>query len=407
MAGRTRTQKKLAQRIDLNYFKRTYPIPHWRRILSIGLTAMGLIWLIGAGVAGKQSAYNAGQLSHSHQLLTRDCASCHKVEAVWGTKVADTACLSCHDGPIHQAQQTFSPACADCHVDHKGAFNLSAVRDDACTQCHSDLKVKSGPLTVAAKVTDFTGGHPEFAELAKPDPGTVKLNHFVHLGANIRGPHGPVQLVCADCHKSNGERMAPIVYETHCASCHPLYFDERITEAAPHKKPEIVLAFMKEQFTKYIAAHPDEVHKADPEDPRTMRPPRPPAKDAAEWIERRMDDTKLLMYRKSCVECHTLNFKDGPDKVPTVPVAAIPARWFPKAEFDHEAHQMLVCTECHAKAPNSKLTSDVLIPGIDSCRQCHKPGADSADAQCYECHVYHDWSKEKPVTGALKISAVH
>ena len=70
---------------------------------------MGLIWLIGAGVAGKQSAYNAGQLSHSHQLFTRDCASCHKVEAVWGTKVADTACLSCHDGPIHQAQQTFSP----------------------------------------------------------------------------------------------------------------------------------------------------------------------------------------------------------------------------------------------------------------------------------------------------------
>src|ERR1700678_2683527 len=123
MAGRTRTQKKLAQRIDLNYFKRRYPIPHWRRILSVGLTAVGLVWLIGAGVAGKQSAYNAGPLSHSHQLMTRDCNASHKTEAVWGTKVTDTSCLSCHDGPIHQAQQTFSPACMDCHVDHKGSFN--------------------------------------------------------------------------------------------------------------------------------------------------------------------------------------------------------------------------------------------------------------------------------------------
>src|SRR5580692_9227071 len=179
MAGRTRTTKKLAQRIDLNYFKRAYPIPRWRRILTVVVTVIGLAWLIGAGLRGKQSAYNAGPLSHSHQLLTRNCAACHRSEATFGKKVSDTACLSCHDGPIHQEQQTFTPVCMDCHVEHQGAFRLSVVRDEACTQCHANLKTKSGRLTVAAKVTSFAGGHPEFSAVQRADPGTVKLNHQI------------------------------------------------------------------------------------------------------------------------------------------------------------------------------------------------------------------------------------
>src|SRR2546425_12439836 len=45
------------------------------------------------------------------------------------------------------------------------------------------------------------------------------------------------------------------------------------------------------------------------------------------------------------------------------------------------------------------LTSDVLLPGIQNCRQCHRPGLDAAESRCFECHTYHDWSKEKPVKG--------
>ena len=68
---------------------------------------------------------------------------------------------------------------------------------------------------------------------------------------------------------------------------------------------------------------------------------------------------------------------------------------------------MLICTECHAKAKTSRETADVLIPGIETCRDCHRPGADSAESRCFECHVYHDWTKQKPVTGAFTISATH
>src|SRR5438132_515670 len=105
MAGRTRTTKKLAQRIDLNYFKRLYPIPRWRRILSVILVALGLVWLLW----GRERAFNAGPLAHSHALLGRDCAACH----VSG-KVTEQACLACHDGPMHQAKQIFTPACTEC-----------------------------------------------------------------------------------------------------------------------------------------------------------------------------------------------------------------------------------------------------------------------------------------------------
>ena len=45
MAGRTRTTKKLAQRINLNYFKTLHGIPRWRRILSGVFTLAGLAWL--------------------------------------------------------------------------------------------------------------------------------------------------------------------------------------------------------------------------------------------------------------------------------------------------------------------------------------------------------------------------
>jgi hypothetical protein len=392
MAGRTRTQKKLAQRIDLNYFKRLYPIPRWRRILSAVLVLLGLAWLLW----GRERPYNAGPLSHSHAMLGKNCAACHVSSAVFGKKVTDQACLACHDGPVHQAQQMFTPACTECHVEHQGSFRLSATSDAACTQCHSDLKTKNGATQFAVKVTSFDGDHPAFKVPA--DPGTVKLNHEVHLKKDLRGPHGPVQLRCADCHQSNGASIAPIDFQKDCAGCHPLAFDKRFEDPVPHKKPDVVMDYARKRFTEYIAKHPEEVHMADPADPRIMRPPLPPARDAAEWISRRMSDTQQLMWRKTCKECHSVNFKPGAD-LPEIPEAAIPVRWMKHAWFDHDAHQAVACAECHAKAATSKETSDVLLPAIATCRRCHNSSADAAESRCSECHVYHDWTKEKRPEG--------
>jgi hypothetical protein len=281
-------------------------------------------------------------------------------------------------------------------VEHQGSFRLANTRDQGCTQCHAGLKTTNGRTEIAANVTSFDSGHPDFR--TRSDPGTIKLNHEVHLKRDLRGPHGPVQLKCQNCHSSSGEYMAPVNYEQHCAECHPLVFDKRFSEPVPHKKPEVIQEFITRRFTEYIAVHPEEVHMVDPADPRILRPPLPPARDAAEWISRRVSDTDQLLSRKTCKECHALIPREP---LPDVAKAAIPARWLTHAYFDHDAHQGVACTGCHARASSSHETSDVLIPGIQTCRQCHHAGSNAAESRCFECHVYHDWTKERKVEGGV------
>jgi hypothetical protein len=106
------------------------------------------------------------------------------------------------------------------------------------------------------------------------------------------------------------------------------------------------------------------------------------------------------------VECHALTYSNGTDALPAVVKSAIPGRWFQHARFDHHAHQMVECVSCHAKARESAAASDILIPGIATCRQCHRSGEDAAESRCFECHTYHDWSKEKPVEGKYVVKQV-
>jgi hypothetical protein len=157
-------------------------------------------------------------------------------------------------------------------------------------------------------------------------------------------------------------------------------------------------------LTEYIAAHPDQIHTVDEPDKRLPTRPVPPIpRNAQEWIAQRLTDAQLLLWRKACKECHSLSYPGSIESLPTVAKAAITARWLPHATFDHEAHQLLACPSCHARASHSQETSDVLIPGIQVCRECHRSGGNAAEARCFECHVYHDWSKEKPVNAGYTV----
>src|SRR5579872_6150809 len=313
MAGRTRTTKKLAQRIDLNYFKKLRGIPRWRRILSAVFTVAGLGWLGWHALAGSPTPYNAGPVARAHALFGKKCAACHVSQAGFQRSATDQACLACHDGPIHHAEQTFAPACSNCHVEHKGVLRLASTSDEACTQCHANLASndKNTPPRFVTDIRGFDRSHPEFAVLrtGRIDPGTVKFNHQVHLDPKkpLRGPHGLVQLQCRDCHRAAGRAyMEPINYEKHCSSCHPLQFDRRISEAAPHKEPKVVYDFVAQKLTAYIAAHPSEIPLVDePDKVLPSRPPQRPARNAPEWVQQRLSDAQLLLWRKACKECHT------------------------------------------------------------------------------------------------------
>lgn len=375
--ARARTTKKLAQRIDLNYFKRPSRYKRAKLWLSILLPILALSWIAWRSFTKDSRVYSSGRMSAAHAVLEKECATCHLQQAgVFSAKTADTACLACHDGPVHHASQAKPLECATCHTEHRGRIDIAATSDQACAECHAGLKTTAGSLHYAAHIRTFEDGHPQFAALrpvasqAARDPGSIKLNHAIHTKPIRRGPNGPiVQLECSDCHRpaavsaswtyadaeyaaaksSYGEQdealpfsgatlsphtpvtgrelMAPVKFATACASCHLLTFDKRFDEGVPHDNPELVHAFLVKKFQGYITAHPGEVRVLrDPERDLTGQPIPPQARilTPAQWVSERTADAEQLLWRKTCKQCHALTQTSGAS-LPQVQDASLPS----------------------------------------------------------------------------------
>ena len=441
-----RATKKRAQRIDMNYFKRPHAFRRWRFWLSLSVPLLAVLWLVWHGVTGNQRVYSGGQVSPAHAVLATKCDACHfEMAGFFSAKASDRACLACHDGPIHHANQTFTPKCSSCHEEHRGHARLAATSDAACTQCHADLRTTGDATKFVRDIENFGSGHPEFAAVrpGSIDPGTIKLNHAVHMKRNLAGPNGPVQLDCDDCHRpptstdawrfgaapaaaipaseksgptpQKSDRaamvlarayMAPTTYAKNCIACHGLQFDKRFKESVPHDTPEVIHAFLTQKFQQYIAAHPAEVRVTTPV-PGLPQKPQPAAVRVLtpqQWATERVADSEQLLYGKTCKQCHALSFSAGA-ALPAVAKSNITMRWLPHANFNHDRHQMVKCTECHA-ALTSHETADILLPGIATCEKCHHAGNDAAESRCFECHTYHDWTKAKEVKGKLTLSSL-
>jgi hypothetical protein len=453
--ARTRTTKKLAQRIDLNYFKRPTALKRAKFWLSVGLSAIALVWIGWHGFSRDSRVYSSGRMSEAHAVLEADCAACHvQTAGMFSAKASDAACLSCHDGPIHHAAQTKSVGCATCHTEHRGRVSIVAAKNETCAECHGDLKTSSGAPHYAAHIASLEDGHPEFAALRDHahDPGTIRVNHAIHMKPIRRGPNGPnVQLECGNCHQpesvsadwkyadanyasanpsyaaqdealtlkpgtlprpgheSGRELMAPVKFAYACAGCHSLAFDKRFSEGVPHDMPEVVHAFLVKKFSEYIAAHPGELHEArEPGRDLSGRPVQAAVRvyTPNEWVGARIKDAEELLWRKTCKQCHALAVGAGQNNLPGVEPARTTVKWMPHARFDHDAHRGFACASCHEKALSSTETGDVLLPGIATCKTCHAPGPEHAEARCFECHTYHDWSKRKEVKPTFTLPAL-
>ena len=446
---RTRSAKKLAQRIDLNYFKRPHPLRRWRTLLSIAAPAIGLVWLGGMAIAGSRAPYSSGPVTQAHAFVEMKCEVCHASDTAFRAHPPERACLTCHDAPAHTLTAPAgheTPACATCHREHQGRVALTATADRFCVDCHGTMN-DSAPITPfdpATVVTlrpvpgapppevprppvrlvrDFPGGHPEFfvRRDAYEDPASIHFNHEVHAKADLRGPSGPETLTCVTCHKPEIARtsskqvlrtglMAPLTYEQNCARCHSLYFDERIDAPAPHEEARVVLSFVERALREHIAANPADINKPDGPARRIPlnfpRPVQPPARTPAEWVQRRAQQARQVLFDRTCVECHDrtkLGQSDGPDySGPFFGGVKLTRQWMPYAAFDHAPHLMVTCTSCHA-AEKSRLTSDVLMPSIAVCATCHTAEKSAAPATCATCHAYHDWTKAQPVTGHITL----
>ncbi len=450
--ARLRTTKKLAQRVDLNYFKRPTAFKRAKFWLSVLVPLLAVAWIAWRGLARDSRLYSSGRMSEAHAVLERQCAACHVEKAgEFSANAADSACLACHDGPVHHANEVASavPTCATCHAEHRGRIELSAASNGSCAECHAKLKVASGPVHYAATIHSLEDGHPEFAALrdGAEDPGTIRLNHAIHMKLIRRGPNGPmVQLECGDCHRFSAvnapwpyedrayvfvqtsysaeaksplsgdslagpkpltgrERMTPPKFATACAGCHLLTFDRRFDEGVPHDKPEIVHAFLVKKFQEYIAAHPADVRVVrDPSRDLTGKPIPPEVRvlTPALWVASRTADAEKLLWRKTCKQCHAISF-GASASLPSIAAAREREQWLPHAKFDHDAHRGFSCAGCHVKALTSTEVSDVLVPGIANCQTCHAPGPEHAESRCFECHTYHDWGKRKDVKAGFTL----
>jgi len=67
--ARTRTTKKLAQRIDLNYFKRPSASKRAKFWISIVVPVIALAWITGQGLSGNPRIYSSGRMSEAHSVL--------------------------------------------------------------------------------------------------------------------------------------------------------------------------------------------------------------------------------------------------------------------------------------------------------------------------------------------------
>ena len=426
--------------MDLNYFKRPTPLKRARFRLSLLLPLLAIAWISWHALRKDDRVYSSGRMSSPHAIFEKDCAACHVQKAVvFSAKADNQACLSCHDGPVHHANQIAAPDCASCHTEHRGRVNIAAVSEKNCASCHADLQTSGTPSRYSAHIRNFANGHPEFAVLLenRRDPATIKLNHAIHMKPIRRGPTGPiVRLACGDCHRpaavknswtyadaayttpaggtnpdtadspgqeagernsftlaphapsSGRELLAPVTFANSCASCHLLSFDKHFNQGVPHDKPEVVRAFLKSTFQNYATAHPSELRSSrDPDRDLTGKPlePRMRTITAAQWVAERTAEAEQLLWRKTCLQCHQLSFNRA-DKLPGVQSGPV-----------HENDGLPRIADANVTTrwmPHARFDHEA--HGSFTCTSCHEKALNSVDssdvllpgiATCQTCHA--------------------
>ena len=389
-----------------------------------------------SGNVAFDSSWSTGSLSLAHHGLEDNCEACH-VDAF--VAVRDKTCLACHEeiGDHAEAPRLATGraphgfgegfqwavagmfgkegpgACTTCHTEHEGATRMEPASQQFCADCHESLDTRLTD-TELANAHDFGTAHPEFrpaifTELRQDQARRISLADKPREVSGLKFPHdlhldpqggvakmairlGERQgygdpLECADCHIPTGDRISfePVAMDENCESCHSLVYDQvgQTFRTLRHGDVDQVLADLRAMDR--VARRPIVTGRSRPE--RFNRgglyysdfgPPQ---------------GTLVGVYRALapggvCGECHLPSSRNGrPDVMPV----NLPQRYFEHGGFDHDAHRTEECSTCH-KAETSKASSDLLLPDLASCRECHQ-GEEAVKAEvpssCAMCHSYH------------------
>ena len=381
------------------------------------------------------------ELDSAHKPWANDCKACHSMPFV---QVQDKDCLACHKNVgdhVDRKLVTMSPQanhaigdqkCASCHRDHNGEDSLKRQNKnfmaENCASCHGDIK-KSFAKTKTANVSDFDTKHPEFRyQLAlsnKPDDlartrlvkgemlkenTALKFPHDVHLKADgVKSPKGKVKVDCASCHtlNSDGLGFAKVTMKDHCQSCHDLKFEPSVSNReVPHGSVELVLSTLRE-FYSYVQVNTVPVDNKPLTAPINLVRPGHDEPVVASFVRsngssrsRAADAAVSLFEKTSCKVCHEISRISEPGRqgtsgrdLPQWKVAPVtPSHpWLTQSQFSHAKHRLAECTDCHS-AKTSKKASDVLMPDIKVCRDCHTgstPVSNKLVSDCGLCHGFH------------------
>jgi predicted CXXCH cytochrome family protein len=286
------------------------------------------------------------------------------------------------------------------------------------------------------------------ADDSAKEQSNLNFPHKLHMDPEgINSATDKVILACASCHEpeKGGLQMKPITMEKHCQSCHTLTFDADDPErVVPHGSPTDVVMMMREYYAfRYIyqqlniddknviqtagdlfsvrqARRPGRDKKLrksfeDSMDSQTIASIEKLTKntvrtDALLWAESRASNAAFDMFeRQACAVCHVVTKTEDDSETADIPWQVEPVvltkTWLPASRFSHDEHQATQCVDCH-QAQSSEHSSDILIPDVDNCRQCH--GGEQSDNlipnTCIDCHDFHQ-AKLQHFTYAEKISA--
>lgn len=381
--------------------------------------------------------WSSGPLSAAHRQAVGDrCDTCHQKLF---QRVQDNACQACHQ-TIHDHVSSDHLAvtelgetqrCATCHREHNEPETfLVNGGDGMCIACHKNSQHDFGTLEVEPVSGFSSERHPAFkAHLLKPkmtqsgagvafewlneitaldgasEQSNLKFSHAQHMDPDrVLRSSDSKQLNCADCHRlePDGEHFEPISMESRCSSCHELTFDPGAPDRQlPHGKPREAILTLQDYFTRKFS---------DPNAGRSARERRRlPGHDEEQQtctgspfdcaMRSSRAEIENQFTRRGCIGCHVVVDTQSETLLERFQVHPIRlARdYFPSGRFDHRSHQIqgtltgdAACLSCH-KAKDSKESSDLLLPAMTKCEDCHgdKPAVERITVQCVSCHAYH------------------
>jgi hypothetical protein len=375
-------------------------------------------------------------VAKAHEVAS--CAACHRDHAgrqALLTAVPDSACTRCHaDLPSHQTRTPDEPGFQNVSAFPAGhpQFRLGRgaerrplgeARDPGKLRFNHALHLTPGLKASPDDARDWT--------LGDIKDKMLRARYTREQPEEARGEKDAVRLRCASCHqldstdapppgpgqavsgRSPGDYLLPVTYEQHCKACHPLTFDPALpTVAAPHHLQPV-------ELRRFLWGVYAEKRVRDPEPDRKGTSSRPlpgPNLSRAEAEARKkiaeqadgalaflsqepLRKVERLVHggRTTCGLCHHYGRPGEQAIAPTIEPTNVPPVWFEHSTFSHRSHRAVDCLQCHAGASRSTVETDVLLPGIATCRTCHAPAATDATGKtggvrhdCVTCHRYHN-----------------